>query len=90
VLIADKMEHNYTYLSNIFSEVYNNTIEQFIIQCKIAKAKKMLKTPSISIRQIAATLRYSSAAHFSYQFKSITGITPTEYRKIKEKEAVKE
>lgn len=83
VLIAEKLELNYTYLSNIFSEVYKNTIEQHIIQCKIIKAKKLLKAGLLSVKQIASVLRYSSPAHFSYQFKSITGITPTEYKRTK-------
>lgn len=83
VLIAEKLELNYTYLSNIFSEVYQNTIEQHIIQCKIVKAKKLLKAGLLSVKQIASVLRYSSPAHFSYQFKSITGLTPTEYKKTK-------
>lgn len=83
VLIADKLELNYTYLSNIFSEVYKYTIEQHIIQCKIVKAKKLLKAGHLSVKQIASVLRYSSPAHFSYQFKSITGLTPTEYKRTK-------
>lgn len=83
VLIADKLELNYTYLSNIFSEVYRYTIEQHIIQCKIVKAKKLLKAGYLSVKQIASVLRYSSPAHFSYQFKSITGLTPTEYKRTK-------
>lgn len=83
VLIADKLELNYTYLSNTFSEVYKYTIEQHIIQCKIVKAKKMLKAGLLSVKEIASALRYSSPAHFSYQFKSITGQTPTEYKRTK-------
>ncbi|RYY48247.1 MAG: AraC family transcriptional regulator [Chitinophagaceae bacterium] len=83
VLIADKLELNYTYLSTIFSEVYELTIEQHIIQCKIVKAKKLLKTGLMSVQQIASILRYSSPAHFSSQFKAITGVTPTEYRRRK-------
>lgn len=83
VVIAKKLELNYTYLSTIFSEVYEHTIEQHIIQCKIVKAKKLLKTGLMSVKQIASILRYSSPAHFSYQFKSITGVTPTEYRRTK-------
>ena len=83
VVIADKLELNYTYLSTIFSEVYEHTIEQHIIQCKIVKAKKFLKSGLLSVKQIASVLRYSSPAHFSYQFKSITGVTPTEYRRTK-------
>ncbi|MFT3979505.1 MAG: AraC family transcriptional regulator [Ferruginibacter sp.] len=84
VLIAEKMKLNYAYLSTIFSDVYNNTIESFIGHCKIAKAKKLLKT-AMSIQDIAVLLQYSSPAHFSYRFKAITGITPTQYRQMKRK-----
>ncbi|RYY69883.1 MAG: AraC family transcriptional regulator [Chitinophagaceae bacterium] len=83
VLIADKLEHNYTYLSTIFSDVYEHTIEQHIIQCKVVKGKKLLKRGLMSVQEVAATLRYSSPAHFSHQFKSVTGVTPTEYRRTK-------
>jgi len=83
VVIAEKLKLNYTYLSTIFSEVYSHTIEQHIIQCKIVKAKKLLKAGVLSVQQIAAVLRYSSPAHFSYQFKTVTGTTPTEYRRTK-------
>ena len=78
--IAEKLQYDYTYLANIFSEVKSTTIEHFIILHKIERAKELLEYDELSLAQIAAILYYSSAAHLSNQFKKITGFTPTEYK----------
>ena len=80
-LISDHLHHEYSYLSKLFSETEGVTIEQFIISQKIEKAKELLVYDEMSLSEIAAELNYSSVAHLSAQFKKITGLTPSEFKK---------
>lgn len=81
VYISMKLQFNYTYLSNIFSAVTDETIEQYCIKCKINKARLML-AEGIMAREIADRLHYSSNAHFSTQFKAVTGTSPSQYKRL--------
>jgi len=83
--ISDKLQYDYTYLSNIFSEVNGNTIEHFIIAHKIERVKELLLYDELNLTQISYKLNYSSVAHLSNQFKKVTGLTPTFFKKIKNK-----
>jgi AraC-like DNA-binding protein len=83
--LSEKLEYDYTYLSNIFSEVTGTTIQQFIIIHKIEKVKELLIYDELNLTEIAYKLHYSSVAHLSNQFKKITGLTPSFYKKLKEK-----
>ncbi|WP_296623052.1 AraC family transcriptional regulator [Marivirga sp.] len=83
--LSEKLGYDYTYLSNLFSEVKGITIQQFIIIHKIEKAKELILYAELNTSEIAYILHYSSVAHFSNQFKKITGLTPSFYKKIKEK-----
>lgn len=83
--LSKKLLHDYTYLSNIFSEVENITIEHFIISHKIEKAKELLMYGEYNITEIAGMLNYSNVAHLSNQFKKVTGFTPTFYKAMKNK-----
>jgi AraC-like DNA-binding protein len=85
VYISEKLGYNYNYLANIFSEVKGITIQQFIIIHKIEKAKELLFYDELSLTEIAHHLHYSSVAHLSSQFKKVTGLSPTFYKKIKDK-----
>ena len=81
--LSKKLEYDYTYLSNVFSEVNGYTIQHFIIINKIEKVKELLLYNEINLTQIAYKLNYSSVAHLSYQFKKITGLTPSFYKNLK-------
>lgn len=81
--ISQKLNYDYTYLSNTFSEVNGITIQQYIIQNKIEKVKEMLEYNELTITEIAHKLHYSSVAHLSHQFKKVTGHTPTYFKKRK-------
>jgi AraC family transcriptional regulator len=81
-LLARQLHHDYSYLSNLFSQVEGVTIEQFIINQKIEKVKELIIYDDLSISQIAFDLGYSSTAHLSSQFKRVTGLTPTEFRSL--------
>lgn len=85
VYISEKLGYNYNYLANIFSEVKGITIQQFIIIHKIEKAKELLFYEELSLTDIAHRLHYSSVAHLSAQFKKVTGLSPSFYKKIKDK-----
>jgi AraC-like DNA-binding protein len=80
--LADKLNRNYGYISNIFSEVTYTTIENFIILQKIERAKELLITNELTITEIAWKLNYSSVAHLSNQFKNVTGLTPSMFQRI--------
>ncbi|WP_272151833.1 helix-turn-helix domain-containing protein [Tenacibaculum aiptasiae] len=83
--ISEKMGYDYTYLSNVFSEVKGITIQQFIIFNKIERVKELLLYDEMTLTQISYRLNYSSVAHLSNQFKKITGLTPTFYKGIANK-----
>jgi AraC-like DNA-binding protein len=83
--ISEKLNYDYNYLSNIFSEVKGITIQQFIIIHKIERVKELLLYEELNLTQISQELHYSSVAHLSNQFKKVTGLTPTYYKTLKEK-----
>jgi YesN/AraC family two-component response regulator len=81
--ITGKLPYDYTYLANIFSEVKGTTIERFIIMHKIERIKELLGYDELSLTEISYKLNYSSVAHLSMQFKKITGLTPTDFKRLK-------
>ena len=83
--IAEKLNHDYTYLSNIFSEVKGITIQQFIIIHKIERIKELIIYDELNITEIAWKMNYSSVAHLSNQFKKVTGLTPSHFKQMKDK-----
>jgi AraC-like DNA-binding protein len=83
--ISDKLSYDYTYLSNLFSEVKGITIQQFIIIHKIERVKELLFYDELNLTEIAFKLHYSSVAHLSNQFKKITGLSPSHYKQLKDK-----
>lgn len=82
--LSEKLNYDYTYLSNLFSEIEATTIEKYYIAQRIEKVKELLVYDELSLTEIADSLGYSSAAYLSSQFKKVTGLTPTFYKSIKE------
>ena len=80
--LSGKINHEYTYLSSLFSSVEERTIENYFIEQRIEKAKELLVYGQLTLSQIAFDLEYSSVAHLSKQFKKITGLTPTYFKEI--------
>lgn len=83
--ISQKLNHDYTYLSNLFSEATGTTIEHYIIIHKIERVKELLMYDELNLTEISYKLNYSSVAHLSNQFKKITGLTPSFFKKLKDK-----
>ena len=83
-ILSDKLNHDYNYLSNLFSEVESMTIEKYFIAQKIEKVKELLVYDELSLSEIAFRLNYSSVAYLSNQFKKVTGLTPSHFKKIRE------
>lgn len=81
--ISEKLHYDYTYLSNTFAEVKGITIQQFIIINKIERVKELLLYDELNLTQISYKLHYSSVAHLSNQFKKITGISPSFFKKLR-------
>jgi len=82
--LSGHLHKDYNYLSNLFSSVENNTIEQFFILQKIEKVKEWLVYDELTLNEMSFKLGYSSVAHLSNQFKKITGFTPTQFKKLKD------
>ena len=85
VFLSQQLNHDYTYLANLFSEVQGITIEKFIISHKIERVKEFLVYDELTLTEIAYLMHYSSVAHLSSQFKKVTGLTPTHFKQLKEK-----
>ena len=85
VFLSEKLKHDYTYMANLFSEVQGTTIEKFIIAHKIERVKELLVYNELNLTEIAYQMHYSSVAHLSAQFKKVTGLTPSHFKKLKEK-----
>ena len=83
--LGQKLNHDYTYLANLFSEVQGITIEKFFIAHKIERVKELLVYDELSLTEIAYQMHYSSVAHLSTQFKKVTGLTPSYFKQLKEK-----
>lgn len=81
--ISEKLGYDYTYLSNIFSEVRGIAIQQFIILHKIERVKELLLYGEYNLSEISYMLHYSSVAHLSNQFKKVTGLSPSHYKTFK-------
>ena len=83
--LSQKLNHNYTYLANLFSEVKGTTIEQFHLSHKIEMVKELLVYDELNLTEISDKMHYSSVAHLSNQFKKMTGLTPSHFKKLKSK-----
>lgn len=83
--LSQKLQHDYTYLANLFSEVQGTTIEQHIIAHKIERVKELLVYNELNLTEIAYLMHYSSVAHLSTQFKKVTGLTPSHFKQLREK-----
>lgn len=81
-LLSQHLHHDYSYLSNLFSQVEGITIEQYIINQKIEKVKELLTYDELSLSQIAFQLGYSSTSHLSSQFKKLTGLTASQFKQL--------
>jgi AraC-like DNA-binding protein len=88
-VLSEKLNLNYNYLSNLFSKNLGITIEQFIINHKIERAKELLIYDELSLTEISYRLNYSSVAHLSNQFKKNTGVTPSHYKALGGKSRIK-
>ncbi len=83
--LSEKLNHNYTYLANLFSEVEGTTIEKFIISHKIERVKELIIYDELNLTEIAWIMHYSSVAHLSNQFKKVTGLSPSHFKQLKNK-----
>lgn len=86
--ISEKLGYDYTYLSNVFSEVKGITIQQFIINNKIELVKELLLYDELNLTEIAYKMHYSSVAHLSNQFKKVTGLSPSYFKNLKQKRQI--
>jgi AraC-like DNA-binding protein len=88
VYLTSKLNYDYTYLANLFSEVQGTTIEHFYIFHKIELVKELLVYNELNLKEIAFKLQYSSVAHLSSQFKKVTGLTPSHFKQLKRKRRI--
>ncbi|MDO8367087.1 MAG: AraC family transcriptional regulator [Saprospiraceae bacterium] len=83
--LSEKLNHDYTYLANLFSEVQGTTIEQFVIGHKVERIKELIIYGELNMTEIAWKMNYSSVAHLSNQFKKVTGLSPSHFKQLKGK-----
>lgn len=83
--LSKKLNYDYTYMANLFSEVQGTTIEQFMISHKIERIKELIIYDELNITEIAYKMNYSSVAHLSNQFKKATGLSPSHFKQVKNK-----
>jgi AraC-like DNA-binding protein len=83
--LSQTLHHDYTYLANLFSVVQGITIERFYISHKIERVKELLVYDEFSLTEIADMMHYSSVSHLSNQFKKVTGLSPSHFKRLKEK-----
>ena len=83
IYLSEKLNHDYTYLANLFSEVQGTTIEHFIINHKIERIKELIIYNELNITEISHLMNYSSVSHLSNQFKKVTGLSPSHFKKLK-------
>ena len=86
--LSEKLQYDYTYLANLFSEATGTTIEHYIIAHKIERVKELLLYDELNLTEISYRLNYSSVAHLSAQFKKVTGLTPSYFKKLKHKKRI--
>lgn len=82
-MLSSELHQDYSSLSHLFSEVEGKTIERYFIEQRIERVKELIRYDEMSLKQIAMRMDYSSTAHLSNQFKSVTGMTPTEFKMLK-------
>jgi YesN/AraC family two-component response regulator len=83
--LSEKLHHDYTYMANLFSEMQGTTIEQFMIAHKVERIKELIIYGELNITEIAWKMNYSSVAHLSNQFKKMTGLSPSQFKQLKDK-----
>ncbi len=83
--LSEKLDYDYTYLSNLFSDVQGITIEKFIITHKIERIKELILYDELSLKEIAWNMHYCSVSHLSNQFKMITGFSPSHFKNLNNK-----
>lgn len=86
--LSEKLNHDYTYLANLFSEVQGTTIEHFMILHKVERIKELIIYDEMNISEIAWKMNYSSVAHLSNQFKKVTGLSPSHFKQLKDKRRI--
>lgn len=83
--LSKELNHDYTYITNLFTQVEGTTIEQYFIAQKVERVKELLVYDELTLSEISYQLNYSSVSHLSKQFKKVTGLTPSHYKQLKEK-----
>lgn len=86
--LSEKLNFDYSYLSNMFSEVQGMSIQQFLIIHKIERVKELLMYEELNLTEISYKMQYSSVAHLSNQFKKVTGLSATQFQKLKNKKRI--
>jgi AraC-like DNA-binding protein len=86
--LSEKLDYDYTYLANLFSETEGTTIEHFMLIHKIERVKELIIYDELNLTEISLKLHYSSVGHLSNQFKKITGLTPSFFKALRHKKRI--
>lgn len=86
--LSQELRMDYSYLNELFSGIEGKTIGQFITLQKVERAKELLVYNQLSLAEIADELEYNSGQYLSSQFKKVTGMTPSAFKKIGNRKAI--
>jgi AraC-like DNA-binding protein len=86
--LSEKLGYDYTYLANVFSEYSGTTIEQYTIAQKVEHIKELITYDELNFAEIAWKMNYSSAAHLSNQFKKVTGLSPSQFKSLRNRKRI--
>ncbi len=86
LILSKGLKYDYAYLSRLFSAVEGRTIEKFIMAQKVERVKELLTYDEMSLSEIAFEMKYSSSAHLSSQFKKVTGMSPSVFKKMQKQD----
>ncbi len=80
--LSGKLNRDYSLLSKLFSRMEGVSIEKYVINLKTEKAKELIQMNNLNFSEIAYALGYKSSSHLARQFKSVTGLSMSEYKNL--------
>ena len=78
--LAGRCDISRNYLTQMFRKKYGMTIQRYLLQRRIDKAKYLLETTAMSVKEIGVTVGLPDPQHFNKRFRLVAGCSPSEFR----------